>query len=548
MEIQTSAPWKCKPCKRLCKATAQHCPSCGKVWSKCYDKSYIHNAKPDNSWSWPSAREASPRSRTARQRSSSARSKKGKGKGKLAKGEGGIPSNYILPLPPAAPWMPESGTLDTTTSSAQAALDSELLAAIKRSYPDASQMPSEIKLMVEKKVSECGEQTNYERPSLGYYPVGKGQKMYGRADRISGSSSQSLDELSQGVCQLTDLSAGEVQRAGEAVCRADGKSKGRNAECEKHHPSTQCTIWNSNAIRASDAFSRDCGRRVARVTATDGEDPASEHRSVDEAQDGEDRAHRLIYGRRRGRRGGQPFKVENAQSFFVKKGSVPSCHKRPARQPPRVSFEVVEAYDARIDRAASYSQGLSAAECRNHSVMFETDYVDPLQALVQANKLAGALVLDSMSQDIIGFFCTLVEIGCHFLQPDRTSFSDPILEVQDDPVHAPTQEVLDLGHAATFCQLSASGTAVLSEGSGHDFEEEIELVTYGLLRTNLGKRSGSCSPTPYAIMEEATRVMWEDFQRMADYAIIHLVKPQFDAPWKIIAIVELLSSLSRPTT
>ena len=68
----------------------------------------------------------------------------------------------------------------------------------------------------------------------------------------------------------------------------------------------------------------------------------------------------------------------------MKKGSVLSCHKRLARQPRRVTFEVVEAYDGGTHCAASYFRGLQASERRKHSVMLEEDYVDPLRALIQA--------------------------------------------------------------------------------------------------------------------------------------------------------------------
>lgn len=51
-----------------------------------------------------------------------------------------------------------------------------------------------------------------------------------------------------------------------------------------------------------------------------------------------------------------------------------------------------------------------------------------------------------------------IEIGCHFLQPDRTPFPDPVFEVQDDPVHAQIQEAPDRGHTATFCRYQQMGS------------------------------------------------------------------------------------------
>ena len=394
-------------------------------------------------------------------------------------------------------------------------------------------------------ISKPAEQADHSRATLGYDPVGEGQKMLRRADRIQRCTSESMDGLPQGVHRLVDQATREIQRAGEAIHGADGQSKVRDAHCKEDHSRVECELWNFARRRSTSTCSGTGFYRAARIATASGQGPEGQFGGFAEAQDREDRTYRFIYGRRRRGRGGQTLKVENAQSFFVKDGSVLSCLRRLTRQPLRISFQVVEAYDARDHRAACHFEGQTAEDCKWHSVMWEENYVDPWQALTQAKNLAGSLVLESMSQDIIGFFCTLAEIGCHSLQPDRTPSPDPILEVQDYPVHGPTQEVPVWGHTETFCQLSANGIAVLSEGSEFDFAEEVELVTYGLLQTNLGKRSGSCPPTPYAIMEEATR-LWEDFQRIADHAIIHLVKPQFEAPWKIVAIVELLSSLHVP--
>ena len=141
-----------------------------KLCPQCQDKT-------DNSWSWTAPREASPRTRATRPRSASerARAKKGKGKGKQPKGDGGTPPSYTLPSPPAVPWMPEANLGESSAPSAQAALDSELLAAIKRSYPDASQMPSEIKLMVEKSQSLVNKQTTRDL-HLGTTQLGKAKK------------------------------------------------------------------------------------------------------------------------------------------------------------------------------------------------------------------------------------------------------------------------------------------------------------------------------------------------------------------------------------
>ena len=99
-----------------------------------------------------------------------------------------------------------------------------------------------------------------------------------------------------------------------------------------------------------------------------------------------------------------------------------SCLRRLTRQPLRISFQVVEAYDARDHRAACHFEGQPAEDCKWHSVMWEENYVDPWQALTQAKNLAGSLVLDSMSQDIIGFFCTLVALKlvatfCNLIAP-----------------------------------------------------------------------------------------------------------------------------------
>ena len=176
MASESYGPWKCRDCRRLCKATAQFCPSCGTDWSQCADNSYIHDQR-SNDWSWENPQQwngptpgwSSPRTRSAsgRRRSKPSRQseRKGKGKGKEKSSETpkeGVQSRNQYALPPAPlPWIGDAET--TATTSAASATPphnphSEVLSALKKMYPDPAQMPSELRAAVEKTEAQSSKQ------------------------------------------------------------------------------------------------------------------------------------------------------------------------------------------------------------------------------------------------------------------------------------------------------------------------------------------------------------------------------------------------------
>lgn len=547
MAAHVNSPWRCLPCKRLCKATAVHCPSCGKPWSKCYDKQYVRNNPVDNSWSWTNtaAREASPRSRRAR--STSERSRKGKGKGKKqAKGDTPALQGYSLPVPPAAPWMPEVGHGEAAFSSSNVQMmDSELLAAIKRSYPDASQMPSEIKAMVEKSQGMVNKQTTRDL-HLATTQLGKAKKCLDELTESRGAHRQAwmkyLKECTDSLTQQQEKFNDQEKQFTELM----ENGQRRDQKCTREHTDTQCTRRGPTSGDSSISLTRSCSRRVERITTASGSLVAKKQPSVAGHQGGEVGDDRSFYGGRRGP--GFETKItikaqiyRSFTSFFLKNGSVLSRLRRLARQPIHVTFQAVEAHDEWDHRAACRYKGKDAAECNVHSVMLEDDYIDPWHALLRASRLAGSLVLESMSQDIFGFFCELSDIGCQFrLQDDPPHPNDefPIESERRQRFLTPTTE--GLGHIAPFCQLMDAGVGLIREfADNSELGEEVELVTFGLLQSHVGKRIGACPPTARQVMEEAAR-LWEDYREVVDLAILHVVRPQLNAPRMLTIIVELL--------
>ena len=166
-------PWRCRDCRRMCKATSHFCPSCGQEWAKCADKSYAQEA-PSYSWAWenPKNRPGPAGRSTSRARSSSERrrwkanAKKGKGKGKegrpaeAPKEVGSSKPQYALPTAPL-PWVVDGeAPTGSATGSAGAASNphSEVLLALKKLYPDPSQMPMELRTAMEKTEAQNSKQ------------------------------------------------------------------------------------------------------------------------------------------------------------------------------------------------------------------------------------------------------------------------------------------------------------------------------------------------------------------------------------------------------
>eukprot|EP00435_Cladocopium_sp_Y103_P071528 s39_g37.t1 len=45
MKGSDNAPWRCRRCMQMRKATAQHCPICQMPWQACYDQTYVHKPR-----------------------------------------------------------------------------------------------------------------------------------------------------------------------------------------------------------------------------------------------------------------------------------------------------------------------------------------------------------------------------------------------------------------------------------------------------------------------------------------------------------------------
>ena len=87
--METKAPWKCLPCKRLNKSTTAYCGMCGCYWDQCWDKDYVHGGQRSYSqkdwrqWNWAIDSSNSQRPQSPRRRALSPRQiKGGKGGGK----------------------------------------------------------------------------------------------------------------------------------------------------------------------------------------------------------------------------------------------------------------------------------------------------------------------------------------------------------------------------------------------------------------------------------------------------------------------------------
>ncbi len=182
MNTADKAPWRCGPCKRLIKHTQLYCPNCGYWWEDVADRNYVHQARNaqawDQSWAWDAWEDATAsRPRTPRQRSSSNK-RHGKGKGKekgQSKGKdkhaveaNTQPSPFLSAVPNlATPVPPTPFPAIQLTQPIAATPDvpvgpgADLIAAIRRAYPDSAAMPSEVRealdrseLVVNKQVTQ----------------------------------------------------------------------------------------------------------------------------------------------------------------------------------------------------------------------------------------------------------------------------------------------------------------------------------------------------------------------------------------------------------
>lgn len=168
----------------MVKGKDPYCPNCGQHWSVCADG---HTTAPQVDWDWEAppgstgARRQRTRSKSAGRAQDSGWKKKGKGAGKQqrgsnpdgkasGKGKGdhkgpgksldgpnvlGAPSPFAIYQSSQllTPWIQEgaSASAETTPASASSSnTNSELLAAVAKAFPDKSQMPEELRDLVEK--------------------------------------------------------------------------------------------------------------------------------------------------------------------------------------------------------------------------------------------------------------------------------------------------------------------------------------------------------------------------------------------------------------
>ena len=157
MEYYAKAePWKCGYCKKMAKAKAEYCPTCGQHWTSCQDRQFQLPSRQDY-WEGPTPQSSR---RTPRQRSSSARSKgrgkgkakeKGKDKGKEQRKDSVQQPSPFLMMP--SPEVPVSAPFPAASHLAMpepTSAPSELLSAIRRAFPDSQAIPQEIKDAIEK--------------------------------------------------------------------------------------------------------------------------------------------------------------------------------------------------------------------------------------------------------------------------------------------------------------------------------------------------------------------------------------------------------------
>ena len=171
----------------MVKGKDPYCPNCGQHWTVCADGHAPAPHVPHVDWDWdaPPRPTGAPRQRTRSKSAGRAQDgawkKKGKGAGKQqrgsnpdgkasGKGKGdhkgpgksldeptglGAPSPFAIyqASPLLTPWVQEgaSASAETTPASASSSnANSELLAAVAKAFPDKSQMPEELRDLVEK--------------------------------------------------------------------------------------------------------------------------------------------------------------------------------------------------------------------------------------------------------------------------------------------------------------------------------------------------------------------------------------------------------------
>ncbi len=155
---QANAGWKCYACRRMNKKNAAFCQLCGGSWEECAQEQ-------PNGWTWEKEPRPSPRKRSVSRRSKP----KGSSKGKSDKGKSGKPTEES-PSPfgqytsttPTSPWpqfdtspftnlvVKETGQSSQSSTTTMPTQMTDLVTALKKAYPDGSELPPGVKEALEK--------------------------------------------------------------------------------------------------------------------------------------------------------------------------------------------------------------------------------------------------------------------------------------------------------------------------------------------------------------------------------------------------------------
>ena len=165
MAAQESYPWRCA-CGRLNGKKHTFCPTCKAHWSNGQPHSNAPKSPravaQQSQWDWDYSNQKTKQRKgrtkpwNQTDRSESARARKGKGKGKGTKGvmsseQASQPATAAIP-PWPSPEAPASSQQEpippALSATAQAGM--ELLAAVRKSYPDIAKAPDDIKKAVDK--------------------------------------------------------------------------------------------------------------------------------------------------------------------------------------------------------------------------------------------------------------------------------------------------------------------------------------------------------------------------------------------------------------
>eukprot|EP00435_Cladocopium_sp_Y103_P041293 s1260_g11.t1 len=161
-------PWRCKRCWKVASGKHTHCPHCGGRWDRVQDLSFVPKGRSSSQRAQGRDREQTTRDvqwkqdtnpkdqeSTSRGRSESAKKRRGRGRGRKnpAQEEDGLPSYTAPAMPP--PWRASEGFGREVPAPAEMAdmtaeERAEVISALRTAYPNQSEMPANIKKLVDK--------------------------------------------------------------------------------------------------------------------------------------------------------------------------------------------------------------------------------------------------------------------------------------------------------------------------------------------------------------------------------------------------------------